>query len=162
MNPPEPPPSVTRRAGSGVPPANERRFLAGEVVVELAAGVPQQQVEALEQRQRIVALEQRLSLLSGTKLIRARIGDRRSVAAVVRALENDALVLAAQPNYRFVLQGESNAASPSGEGAPQYAPAKLRLPEAHQIATGANVLIAIIDSGVDTAHPELEGAVAAS
>ena len=42
------------------------------------------------------------------------------------------------------------------EGDPaQYALAKLRLPEAHTLAHGANVTIAVINSGIDVKHPEL-------
>jgi subtilisin family serine protease len=37
---------------------------------------------------------------------------------------------------------------------------KLRLAEAHKIATGKGVLIAVIDSQIDSAHPELAEAVA--
>ena len=40
--------------------------------------------------------------------------------------------------------------------------AKLRLPQAHALAKGDKVLIAVIDSGIDTAHPELAGMVATS
>jgi subtilisin family serine protease len=51
----------------------------------------------------------------------------------------------------------------STEGDPaQYALAKLRLPEAHTLAHGANVTIAVIDSGIDVKHPELAGSIAAS
>jgi subtilisin family serine protease len=45
---------------------------------------------------------------------------------------------------------------------PQYAAEKLRLTDAHRIARGRNVRLAIIDSGVDVSHPELKGAVAES
>jgi hypothetical protein len=48
---------------------------------------------------------------------------------------------------------------PRGDPA-QYVVSKLRLPEGHKIATGANVLVAVIDSQVDTAHPDLNGAIA--
>jgi subtilisin family serine protease len=49
------------------------------------------------------------------------------------------------------------------EGDPaQYALAKLRLPLAHTLAHGANVTIAVIDSGVDLKHPELANAIASS
>ena len=49
------------------------------------------------------------------------------------------------------------------EGDPaQYALAKLRLPLAHTLAHGANVTIAIIDSGIDLKHPEFSNAVADS
>jgi subtilisin family serine protease len=65
-----------------------------------------------------------------------------------------------QPNFRYLLQDQKSA---PGEGDPaQYALAKLHLPEAHTLAHGTNVKIAIIDSGIDATHPELAGAVAES
>ena len=42
----------------------------------------------------------------------------------------------------------------------QYAVAQLRLPQAHTLARGMNVTIAVIDSGVDVKHPELANSVA--
>src|SRR5262245_66226429 len=42
---------------------------------------------------------------------------------------------------------------------PQYGPSKVGLPAAHQMALGRNVVIAVIDSNVDTGHPDLRGAV---
>ena len=41
----------------------------------------------------------------------------------------------------------------------QYAPEKLGLPEAHRLATGNRVVVAVIDSEVDAAHPDLAGAI---
>ena len=40
--------------------------------------------------------------------------------------------------------------------------AKLRLPEAHKLGQGANVTVAVIDSGIDVKHPELAGSIADS
>ena len=52
---------------------------------------------------------------------------------------------------------------PATEGdAAQYAVAQLRLPQAHALARGMNVTIAVIDSGVDVKHPELANSVADS
>lgn len=42
---------------------------------------------------------------------------------------------------------------------PQYVVAKLHLPEAHKLAQGRGVRVALIDSGVDMEHPELRGSV---
>jgi subtilisin family serine protease len=42
----------------------------------------------------------------------------------------------------------------------QYVVSKLHLPQAHDLATGERVLVAVIDSGIDSAHPELKGVVA--
>ena len=49
------------------------------------------------------------------------------------------------------------------EGDPaQYALAQLRLPQAHALARGMNVTIAVIDSGIDANHPELANSIADS
>jgi subtilisin family serine protease len=65
-----------------------------------------------------------------------------------------------QPNVRYVLQ-EQKAALTEGDPA-QYALAKLRLPQAHTMARGVDVIVAVIDSGVDGKHPELANAIADS
>ena len=44
--------------------------------------------------------------------------------------------------------------APAGDPA-QYTLTKLRLGEAHSLARGNNVLVAVIDSGIDASHPEL-------
>jgi subtilisin family serine protease len=91
-------------------------------------------------------------------------------------LERDGAVTSAQPNYLFALQqaGTAPANSKPAESKPaeskpadlgeklQYLAAKLRLAEAHALAKGDNIPVAVIDSGIDAAHPELAGAVAKS
>lgn len=174
-------PQTARRATSGVPPAGERRMVPDEVVIELPNTVTAQAVEALQRRYRLERLESQTMTLAGTTYYRWRIPDRRSVAAVVRALEANNAVASAQPNYLFTLQqsepekvvptevkADPNAVvtPPRATGAmsagdpAQYALAKLRLGEAHALADGNDVLVALIDSGVDLDHPELKGAVA--
>ncbi len=61
----------------------------------------------------------------------------------------------AQANFLFKLtQAEPVPVNPE-----QYAPQKLNLTEAHRLARGSRVLIAVIDSAVDAAHPDLGGAI---
>jgi hypothetical protein len=141
---------------SRVPPAGEQRYIANEVLVGLPANLSAQAIAGLAQRYRLVRLESTRLASGATVFHRWQIRDRRSVSAVIRALEADAGVRVAQPNYRYTLQQRNGAA-----GAPmQYAPAAMKIPEAHGLATGRNVLVAVIDSGIDTAHPEIAHAIA--
>jgi subtilisin family serine protease len=148
---------ANRRGASGAPPANERRLVPDEVVIELPNSVGAQQIEALQRRHRLTRLESQGFQLSGTTLYRWRFAGSRSVATVVRELEADRLVAWAQPNYLFMLQ--QNETRTEGDAA-QYGLAKLRLPQAHALAKGDNVLVAVIDSAIDGNHPELAGSIA--
>ena len=79
---------------------------------------------------------------------------------VRRELAADGSVRSAQLNFRYFLQEQKK---PAIEGdAAQYAVAQLRLPQAHALARGMNVTIAVIDSGIDVKHPELANSVADS
>jgi subtilisin family serine protease len=92
-------------------------------------------------------------LRARAELFRVRGG--RSEAAALAALRRDRRVRSAQFNWRyFHSDDDRHDAAPI----PQYGPQKLRLPEAHRLALGRNVPIAVIDSAVDTAHPDFEGA----
>jgi len=149
------------RNPSGVPPAGEQRYVPDEIVVDVASSTSPQQINALTQRFRLATLETVDFRLGNSILLRLRIPDRRSVPAVVRALETDAGVLFAQPNYLFALLEDNPPATAAGEADPaQYVLKKINLPEAHQLARGAKVLVAVIDSGVDVAHPDLAGDIA--
>jgi subtilase family protein/fervidolysin-like protein len=156
---PRPTQQPNRRRPSATPPANERRLVPDEVVIELSNSVSTQQIDALQRRFRLSRIESQTFQLSNTTLYRWRIPDGRSVATVVRALEGDRRVASAQPNYLFTLQ--QNEVKSEGDPA-QYELAKLHLPQAHTIAKGDNVLVAVIDSAVDVAHSELAGSIAES
>ena len=161
---PPPPPSrrqaqTAPRRNSNAPPAGERRLVPDEVVIELRNSATPAQIDALQRRFRLARISSTPIGLTGTTFYRWRIPDRRAVAAVVRQLEADRLVASAQPNYQFQLQQ----AEAKSEGEPaQYELAKLHLPQAHALAKGGRVRVAVIDSAVDTTHPDLAGAVADS
>lgn len=146
------------RNPSGVPPASERRYQPDEVVVEVAASAGDAQINALVQRFRLVRLDTLNFQLGVVTLLRLRIPDRRTVPTVVRALETDASVLFAQPNYLFALVEESAAASAAS--VEQYELEKMRLSEAHRLARGGKIVVAVIDSGIDVSHPDLAGDIA--
>jgi subtilisin family serine protease len=151
-----------RRAGDGLPPADERRYVPDEVLVQLASSVSTGTVDALTRRLQLNRVESFES--NGVTMFRWKISDRRSVPTVIRLLQAERSVLAVQPNYLYELQDQLAAReqgnAPVAEGDPgQYALAKLRLPQAHVLSKGESVLVAVIDSGVDTTHPELAGMI---
>lgn len=158
------PPQQGTRNPSGIPPAGEQRYVPDEVVIEVAGAMTPQQLGALAQRFRLTSVDSFSFQLGGTTLARLRIPDRRSVTTVVRALETDASVLFAQPNYLYALiEASTPTATGSSEGDPaQYVLEKMRLREAHQLARGNKILVAVIDSGIDVTHPDLAGDIADS
>ncbi|GGC91830.1 hypothetical protein GCM10010994_57020 [Chelatococcus reniformis] len=157
--PPPPPASVATapRAVSGVPAGDERRYVPGEVLFttrHAATGA------GIARNLRLTLVSSAPVALIGAQMHRYRTGDRRDVAAVVRALERDGRVIAAQPNYVFTLAAAQTGAPLLAPA--QYAVSKIHAAEAHVVALGERARVAIIDSGIDTAHKELRGAVADS
>ena len=133
------------------------RRIANELVAEIDGSLSDAQADELARRHRLERIgSQNFPLIGGTIGL-FRIVDRRTVETASRELATDASVRSVQPNFRYVLQDQKVALT---EGDPaQYALQKLRLPQAHALAHGANVTVAVIDSGIDVRHPELANAV---
>jgi Subtilase family len=147
--------------GTGIttPAANEQRFVPDQILVSFAASTSPQAIVGFAQTQRLALLGiHRLPAINAV-LYQFRVTDRRAVPAVLGSLRGDARIGSAQPNFLYTLQ-DAVAPAPAGDPA-QYVVAKLHLGEAHAFATGAHVLVAVIDSAIDTAHPELQGTVSA-
>ena len=153
---------------TGVPPRGETRYISNEMIFHVPPNVPQATVDAAARRLGLVTVaSQNLSLAGGT-LLHFRIANGRPVSDVVRELEGENIGVA-QPNYVYRLQQDARTPAPltplpplpRGDPA-QYAVAKLHLVEAHKLATGAGVLVAVIDSQIDTGHPDLGGTIAGS
>ena len=107
-------------------------------------------------RQYNVIADPRVSipLLDGA-LVRLRITGNRSLESLLAALGADPDVELAQPNYDYRVS--KGTASP--QSVPQYADETIRLDEAHRLARGNGVMIAVIDTAIEDAHPELVGAI---
>jgi subtilisin family serine protease len=150
--PPPPPPPA--------PPPGPNASVANEVVVQLNLGVS---VTAL------VAAYPSLSVIDqfGRRPIwRLRVAAGTSTDSVLTQLRADTT------RVRFA---EGNAENETPEGrrrsgwfvggdagtfASQWAPASLRLPEAHTASVGAGIRVAVLDTGIDLAHPALAGRLA--
>lgn len=132
--------------------------IPNEFVAEIDGSLSDAQADALARRHGLLRLQSQSFPLLGATIGLFRITDRRPVERVRREFAGDASVRSVQLNYRYFLQQQRVA--PAGGDAAQYALAKLRLPQAHTLASGANVTIAVIDSGIDVGHPELLNSVA--
>jgi len=151
-----------RQAGDrniSVPPLGATGFVVDEVVVEIAARATAQQRERMATALLLTPLEARRFTLTRRTLERWRIGGGRSVPATLLALRRFSFVTLAQPNW-FYFSVQNQAAPAAQAPSTQYVVSKLRLNEAHRITDGGDVLVAVIDSAIDTHHPDLAGAVA--
>jgi subtilisin family serine protease len=105
--------------------------------------------------------------ITGSTVAHFRITNGMSPAEIIRALAAIQLVAVAQPNYVYRLQQQGGESAPAsrGDGGPkgdaaQYVLEKLKISDVHRMVRGGNVPIAVIDSEIDAAHPDLEGVVA--
>jgi subtilisin family serine protease len=147
-------------------PAQTAAALAGptipnELLAEIDGGLNDAQADELARRHGLRRIEtQAVPLLIDARIALFRITDRRPFETVRGELAAETGVRSVQANFRYWLQDQKPAAK--ADDLPQYVLSKLRLPEAHKLAKGADVTVAVIDSGIDAGHPELAGSVADS
>lgn len=139
-------------AGAVVPQIRDR-----EVIVAIDADAPAETVAELGQAFALDGDVLYTSNLLQRRIVRFRILDARSVGDVIAQLAADARVRVAQPNYVFAANGGVAQSLP----VPQYAPKALHLDEAHKVASGKRVKVAVIDTAIDTTHPVFAGSVTA-
>ena len=157
---PPPQPSQSSSGATGVPPQGERRYVSDEIITSFAAGTSPQAINQVAQRYNLTQLETQNFPLIGTALYRWRLDGRRSLPDTIGALEQERAVASAQPNYIFTLQDDANTAAPTPGDPAQYVLAKMLVQEAHKLATGKSVAVAVIDSEADQTSKELAGSVA--
>jgi len=147
---------ITSKAGNASLQASlGSRAIANEIVAEIDGTLSGTQVEALARRHGLRRIGSQSFELIGATIGLFRITGGRTVEAASREFAGDGSVRSVQPNFRYILQDQN--AGLSGSDPAQYALSKLRLPQAHALADGANVTIAVIDSGIDLKHPEFAG-----
>lgn len=184
LRPPSGGTTVAQRGGITFP--SDNRYVKDEVLLEFVGQISSQQSGAIAARNRLTRIESIYSPLTNTTMFRWKINDGRSVRTVLTQLGRESLPIAMQANFIYngsQMQGAAAggaftpqppatpqptpavataAARPAAGDPAQYALAKLRIGEAHGLANGDRIVVAVIDSGVDLGHPEFKGAVAGS
>ena len=129
-------------------------ILDREIIVTFPASLSNAEVLAILGAQNLTGETLYVSTLLNQRVVRIRIPDARPVEAVLQAISTDVRIIIAQPHYVYIANGAAKALP-----VPQYAPDKLKLTEAHKIAQGKRVKIAVIDTQVDTTHPAFGGSI---
>jgi subtilisin family serine protease len=142
---------------SNSPFTNVSRSFPNQLVAELDSTLSEEQIKDMGRRGGMELVEYQNFPLIGATIGLFRITDGRPRDAARRDFAAIAGVRNVQWNFRYLLQDTK----PPTEGDPaQYAVSKLKLPQAHMLAHGMNVTIAVIDSGIDASHPELANTIA--
>jgi hypothetical protein len=146
------------RSGFNLPPAGVTQYVWDELLLDIPANVPTQVLDAIAARHSMTRVETNTFALTGRTLHRWHIDNGASVASMIAGASGESQVAGAQPNYLYKLAQTDQVPV----NADQYAPQKLNLAEAHRLARGNRILIAVIDSEVDASHPDLAGAITAN
>lgn len=149
-------------AGEGVPlpiSPDGREFAPGQLVIKFASAEPaEMSVAAFEAAQAAQTLQ-----ASGGSLLRTSMNDPRlQLWSVPQGNEDDlAAMMKTQPG---VVSADFNSVYRAGlvpndpSYSKQWAHTKINSPAAWDVSTGSNtIVIAVIDTGIDLAHPDLVG-----
>ena len=161
------PPPRQQRTGRGrnfkIPPQGETRFVGNEILLEFGPGATARMRNALITTLQLTELETQTFALTGRRLSRMRIDGSLSVPTTLgRIARNYPDVSGGWANMVYV-GAQTQVPSvqpPAASSSAQYVVNKLHLLEAHRITSGDDVLVAVIDSKIDTKHPDLTGVVA--
>lgn len=137
-------------------PANST--VTGEIIVQINAGTDINVLAAAHQLQVIDQFGSR-------PIWRLRVAASISVEEKINALLANTGVRFAEPNFESETPESRRRTvwaygGTSGTFATQWAPSALRLTEAHAISTGAGIRVAVLDTGIDLAHPAFDGRLA--
>lgn len=152
----QPTPSVA------VPPVIDARVAPDEMLIVFRSTINAARVRQFEARHGLIDIERARIELLGAEVRRYRLQPGTSLADRLAQVSADRIVARAQPHYLFDLQDDQQGGepAPATTAAPsQYAVDVLHLPDAHKLATGLDVRVAVIDSGIDETNPDLAGTV---
>ena len=145
------------RDGDGYGPVDPRDltpdspFVADELLVQFRAGVTPNDRQAVHGR--FGASE--VARLEGLNAFQVQLPTGSDLPALARAYEDHPLVALAQPNYQYTTFVEPT--DPAYTDLQHWYYNAINAPAGWDVKTGdANIIIAVVDTGVDLTHPDLD------
>ncbi len=156
-----PPAAFSAPAAQDVPPeiaalTANRPHRPREILILVLAANADQIAARLARDYNVIADPGQTIALLDRSIVRLRLVDNRPLEQVLAALAEEPDIDLVQPNYVY----EASKGPGAEVTVPQYSPDTLNLKDAHRLARGNRVKIAIIDTAIDETHPEIAGAVA--
>ncbi len=138
-------------APSPAPAPASNTSVAGEIVIQLNTGADVTSVAAAYQ---LAVVDQ----FGKRPIWRLRTAAGTNADSAIASLRADTRVRFAEPNAENETpEGRGRSAwavgGDAGTYAAQWAPASLRLPEAHSTSVGSGIRVAVLDTGLDLSHP---------
>jgi beta propeller repeat protein len=134
------------------------RYIADEVFIQFNLGVTDSEIEEILKKHNLIKITANNSL-EKLGYIKAKVPDGRDVIAVIKEVRKEYLVKVPEPNY----VADVLAAAPLD---PFYTD-QWYIPETkfdlawEKLKSNQNIKVAVIDSGVDKTHPDLQGKILA-
>jgi hypothetical protein len=160
------PPGFDRRIVD-IPPLTETNLIKDEAVVQMLTSITIERLRAAVAPLGIEVLAWENLAITGSTAVRLRFTDGRTIQEVIQALAGIQFLALVQPQYVYRLHQQGGDPAPAARGdtgpkgdAAQYILEKLKISDVHRMVRGTNVPIAVIDSEIDAAHPDLEGVIA--
>jgi filamentous hemagglutinin family protein len=158
-----------------IPPRGETRYVMDEALLMVDCDTPQSEIDAAARALGLTITGSQCLMQTHMNLVRLHINNGRAVADVIRGLARLRITAVAQADFIYHTMQEKVAqervaqdlaqdpdlAGRTQEGdSAQYALGKLGLIDIHRLIKGTNISIAVIDSQIDTHHPDLAGVFA--
>jgi filamentous hemagglutinin family protein len=153
-----------------IPPRGETRYVMDEVLLMVDCDTAQSEIDAAARALRLTITGSQCLMQTHMNLVRLHIDSGQPVTAVIRALARFKITAVAQADFIYHTMQERVAqdlaqdpdlAGRTQEGdSAQYALGKLGVIDIHKLIKGTNIPIAVIDSQIDTRHPDLAGVFA--
>jgi hypothetical protein len=141
-----------------IPPPSETRYVRNEVLLEFDASTSAQGVADVARGLQMTLVSTQTFTLTGRTMQRWHINGRRSVRNTLKlVLARYPQISTGQPNFLYRFGQAQPPAQP--DAGSQYVISKMHLTEAHRVTHGDDVLVAVIDSKIDTLHPDLAGVI---